>query len=201
MTTKAHSPTPFSRFSIFKSPSSSPSGKRRTPEKAAESEDNWYIPYNGPFEAPRQPYIKPKERDSWGDSLYGDDDDYDDGRERGGSGQYSDSRQWQGNESIAEMKGRPRARTTSMANEPNLRQRQAIPSYINIDASGGVGESPSPRTSRDTAPVKRSTSTFANIFNFSSSSSSANKLKSSRPLPLTTRQPSVNVFTTPCPFR
>ncbi|KAF8919461.1 hypothetical protein CPB85DRAFT_1429574 [Mucidula mucida] len=193
MTTKLQSPTPspfsrFSRIGIFKSSSPSPNRKHKGSEKVSDNEDNWYIPYNGPYEAPRQPYVKPKDRDSWGDSVYGDDDGDDrHAQEMNGNmrpnGWYTDA--------PSERTGRPRAKTTSAVstsgradtNRTEARNRQPFPSYINIDASGGVGESPSLRTSRDTSTVKRSS--FANIFNFSSSK----KLQSTRPLRISPRQP------------
>ncbi|KAF9027098.1 hypothetical protein BDZ89DRAFT_1160919 [Hymenopellis radicata] len=195
MTTKVQSPTPFSRFSrigIFKSSSPSPNRRNNASEKVSGNEDNWYIPYNGPYEAPRQPYVKPKERDSWGDSVYGEDDDDDDRHAKEMNTQHEDMRTngWY-TDAAGERTGRPRAKTTSAVstsgwadtNRADARNRQPFPSYISIDASGGVGESPSPRTSRDTSTVKRSS--FANIFNFSSSK----KLQSTRPLRLSPRQP------------
>ncbi|KAK0449846.1 uncharacterized protein EV420DRAFT_1564407 [Desarmillaria tabescens] len=144
MTTKSQ---PFSRLSRFGvSFKSNPSSRNRNPEKPAAEDDNWYIPYNGPVEAPRRPYAKPKERDSWGDSVY-DDDDGDVGSQRVAQNGWD--------------KGRPRAHTESA-----ITGRSGFPtrSYVNVDPPGGVGESPAPRISREST----SKSPFASIFSFGS---------------------------------
>ncbi|KAK0203476.1 hypothetical protein DFS33DRAFT_1383728 [Desarmillaria ectypa] len=155
MTTKGHSSAPgspfskLSRFGIsFKSNLSS--------EKPAAENDNWYIPYNGPVEAPRRPYVKPKERDSWGESVYDVDGDV-------------------GGPRVAQNgwgKGRPRARTESAitgrsgsSDASGLGTRHPTRSYVNVDPPGGVGESPAPRISREST----SKSPFASIFSFGSS--------------------------------
>lgn len=144
MTTKSQ---PFSRLSRFGvSFKSNPSSRNRNPGKTAAEDDNWYIPYNGPVEAPRRPYAKPKERDSWGDSVY------DDGEGAAQNG-------WD--------KGRPRAHTEPGRNgspDASRRSRQPTRSYVNVDPSGGVGESPAPRISRESTPK----SPFASIFSFGS---------------------------------
>ncbi|KAG7448817.1 uncharacterized protein BT62DRAFT_929891 [Guyanagaster necrorhizus] len=191
MTTKSQSPSSLSRLSrfgvSFKSSASSPKSRNRNPEKPA-AEDNWYIPYNGPFEAPRQPYAKPKERDSWGDSLYVDEKDEQvsqDGRH--------------GSQRIAQTgwgdKGRPRAHTESAitsksgsstfadASHHGLRNRNGrhpAPSYVNV---GGVGESPVPRIRYEST----SKSPFASIFSFSSS-----KKRASPPASISTKSDSNN---------
>ncbi|PBK90025.1 hypothetical protein ARMGADRAFT_1014688 [Armillaria gallica] len=144
MTTKSQ---PFSRLSRFGvSFKSNPSSRNRNPGKTAAEDDNWYIPYNGPVEAPRRPYAKPKERDSWGDSVY------DDGEGVAQNG-------WD--------RGRPRAHTEPGRNgssDASHRPRQPTRSYVNVDPSGGVGESPAPRISRESTPK----SPFASIFSFGS---------------------------------
>ncbi|KAK0494620.1 hypothetical protein EDD18DRAFT_350879 [Armillaria luteobubalina] len=142
MTTKSQ---PFSRLSRFGVPfKSNPSSRNRNPGKAAAAaeDDNWYIPYNGPVEAPRRPYAKPKERDSWGDSVYDD-----------GEGIMPNG--WD--------KGRTELGRNG-SSDASHRSRQPTRSYVNVDPSGGVGESPAPRISRESAPK----SPFASIFSFGS---------------------------------
>ncbi|KAJ7068486.1 hypothetical protein C8F01DRAFT_1364812 [Mycena amicta] len=175
------SSSPFSRLSLTgKGQKSSPRANRRiTP-------DDDYIPYNGPYEEPPR-RAQERARDSWGEHAYDDE----------GNNMINELHQryvhqdpWLEEED--DRKTRPRARThsgvsgrtvSSGAVDPHrssvglLRKtshntpRPPVPSYINLDASGGVGESPAPvaRFSRDTPTPPKRTS-LASIFTFGQTS-------------------------------
>lgn len=177
---------PFSRFTrgAFAFPS------RHEPKKKSVDKDEWYIPYNGPYELPRGPPRQEKARDSWGDAL----DEFDEGGVLGDKelqiryGGDFQLRHSNGRLAEEEQKGRPRDRsfsvhstrtTSSGAMDPsrgsltmNRRStvsaaRPPLPSYVNIDTmGGGVGESPMPhpRSSKDTHRIS-----IASIFSFAGS--------------------------------
>ncbi|KIK57811.1 hypothetical protein GYMLUDRAFT_246789 [Collybiopsis luxurians FD-317 M1] len=195
----------FSRFSrmgfgLLKSHSPSPTPQNRGNPKQDDERD-WYIPYNGPYEQPRDTYRRDKEplRDSWGDPVVegpgvNDDDlpilDDEELHNRYTIPRTSTSGNWS---PADERKGRPRARTQSTVSgrtvssgtvDPNRLSMAAgrrytvsngsnhppVPSYINLDTTGGVGESPVPnqRNARDTASSRRKSLT--SLFTFNSSS-------------------------------
>ncbi|KAF8196099.1 hypothetical protein BJ912DRAFT_1082997 [Pholiota molesta] len=161
---------------------------RNDTKKKAGPDDEWYIPYNGPYELPRDQPRREKARDSWGDVLEDFDDAVlgdkelqmryggDDFASRAASGRYGED----------ERKGRTRDRTfsgtsgrtmSSGALDPGrgsltLNRRSTVsaaqppplPSYVSIDAiGGGVGESPMPhvKTSKDAHRIS-----IASIFSF-----------------------------------
>ncbi|GLB42456.1 hypothetical protein LshimejAT787_1104710 [Lyophyllum shimeji] len=82
MATTTQNPPPLSRFSRLglglglKSSSASQSRARGNQKQGAE--DEWYIPYSGSYEPPREQFRRQKERDSWGDPVDGEDDVDDD---------------------------------------------------------------------------------------------------------------------------
>ncbi|KAF9479326.1 hypothetical protein BDN70DRAFT_993541 [Pholiota conissans] len=181
------------------------SSRNDTKKKAGDDED-WYIPYNGPVELPRDAPRREKLRDSWGDVL----EDFDDGvlgdeelQLRYG-GDFNNSRTSSGRFTEEERKGRSRDRTFSVASgrttssgamDPGrgsftLNRRSTVstsnppplPSYVNIDAIGGVGESPVPhiKNSKDAHRIS-----IASIFSFGalnrkSATSPFSELKTSR---------------------
>lgn len=194
MVTKTQNPTPFSRLSRIgfglgtKSNSRLEGGTRQS-----GADDEWYIPYNGPYEAPPEPSRRQKERDSWGDPVYGEDEDdavlasrelqklYGPGPEGGdGIGRFS-------GDGYGDLtrNSRPRDRiqsgvsgrtVSSGAVDPSRASigtqrrstvssshRPPVPSFINLDAAGGVGESPMP-LSREPSSTNRTS--IANILNF-----------------------------------
>jgi len=61
MATKSHGAPP-ARFSLFGLGLSAKNPKLR--QRDARDEDDWYIPYNGPYEIPHDP-PRPRDRDSW----------------------------------------------------------------------------------------------------------------------------------------
>ena len=66
-----------SRISIGLGLKASTASQPRTPEiqrRAAKADEDWYIPYNGPYETPIEPIGRQKERDSWGDLIHGEED-------------------------------------------------------------------------------------------------------------------------------
>lgn len=138
------------------------SSKKRIQAKTAESDEDWYIPYNGPYEAPPELPNRRKARDSWGDPLEPDDeedmvlDDREIHLRYGGHNDFSSS----GRRLEEERTGRRRDKKISNASgaidpgRPNIdanrrstgsaRTSQALPSYVSMDTLGGVGESPIP---------------------------------------------------------
>ncbi|KIY68199.1 hypothetical protein CYLTODRAFT_421795 [Cylindrobasidium torrendii FP15055 ss-10] len=188
MSSHSSSPTPFSRFSrigLFKSSSPSPSHRARS-GKGGEDSDSWYIPYNGPFEAPRPSHVQPKDRDSWGDSVYGGNGGGGDEKLMAHTYASSSAGAWDGPDTDG-TSGRQRSKTLSSTTSgvmdfrrEGVRQRAPLPSYINIDPSGGVGDTPAPRPSSEAMPPKRSG--LAQIFGFG-------KTKPLRVVPKTPRSP------------
>ena len=164
------------------------SSKSRIMPKTEENDEDWYIPYNGPYEAPRERPNRRKARDSWGDPLELDDEEdtvFNDKELHLRYGGHSDP-------SYADRQGermsRKRDRTTSVTSGQSVSSgtidpsrssvgyrrstvssgtRHFLPSYISMDASGGVGESPIPprRSSHERKP-----STLSGIFSFNAHS-------------------------------
>lgn len=184
---------------ILPFPKSTPGGfgfslKSRKPTKAAENDEDWYIPYNGPYEEPRELRNRRRARDSWGDPVEHEEDNdeltvlndrelhlryggHNDLIDRNTGSRYLEE----------ERKGRSRDRTFSLTSghtvssgtvdpsRPSMNTnrrvsggtRQTLPSYISLDAVGGVGESPVPprRNSKG-----RNRMSLAGMFNFGSQS-------------------------------
>ncbi|CAK5275394.1 unnamed protein product [Mycena citricolor] len=200
MTTRTQTSSPFARLSLMRK--GSQSARAREAYRAPAVDDN-YIPYNGPVEAP-PPRRQERGRDSWGDPVYEDDGDHliQELHQRYATDLSRDP--WHGE--VEERIGRPRARThsgfsgrtvssgTVDPHIPNIGAfrkssvtadgRPPVPSYINLDKSGGVGESPVPftRTSRDVPPQKRSS--LATIFTFGQSSKKNPLSPTKVPLPV-----------------
>lgn len=189
MGTKTQHSSSFSRFSRFGKGLQSHSASPHL--RGGYGADDDYIPYNGPYEEPPR---RRKERDSWGDPIYGEEDDdlvYA-GRElHKRYGHNPDSSGWRHDGDRADdRKARPRARTQSGVSGRTVSSgtvdpgrvsigtiprnslhtpaavRPAVPSYIHLDAAGGVGESPVPtqRASKDGGGTKRGS--LASIFTF-----------------------------------
>ncbi|EAU89684.1 hypothetical protein CC1G_10711 [Coprinopsis cinerea okayama7 len=169
---------------------------RTQPTKSkAEDDDQWYIPYTGSFEPPpREPPRRLRPRDSWGDPLDPDDDDdegladkelqerfreYGDTSSRNSSKFTDDDHKPRGRDrSFSLMSGRtvssgmvdpsrnsvlsPRRSTVTSG------QRPPVPSYIHLEAAGGVGESPVPHVTKEHLLSNRLS--LASIFSFASSS-------------------------------
>ncbi|RDB26946.1 hypothetical protein Hypma_005028 [Hypsizygus marmoreus] len=184
MTTKSQNPVSFSRLSrlglgLGLKPSN-PAPHRGHGSEKEQNEDEWYIPYSGPYEPPREPFRRQKERDSWGDPIYGEDDEDDtvltsielnkrygagynshfDGQFDGVTGRNVEEEE----ENVSRARQRQRTQSgvsgrtvssgtvdptrTSMATQRrstvSSSMRPPVSSYINLDAAGGVGESPIP---------------------------------------------------------
>ncbi|EDR03578.1 uncharacterized protein LACBIDRAFT_295200 [Laccaria bicolor S238N-H82] len=181
MTSQTQPAAPFSRFSRvgFGMGLKSRSRTRDSNNGAAGGEDEWYIPYNGPYEAPREPPPRRKARDSWGNLVGGEDNDavLVNAELHNRYGGYARGRD-------DERKSHTRDRTHSVvlggtpsSGEPSrtsigMRRRSTVsgnrptvPSYVNLGNSGGVGESPTPHL-RTTKEANRLS--FASIFSFGS---------------------------------
>ncbi|ESK95086.1 hypothetical protein Moror_13818 [Moniliophthora roreri MCA 2997] len=206
---------------------SSPRSKPQLTDKVKQDEEDWYIPYNGPYEPPRPSARQEKNRDSWGDPIdgteqveeeeehilgdpelhirYGGVDTGNSGEwKSGGSGNGGDTKPRQRNRTQSggslfsgrtvssgtvdpgrmSMGAYPRRSTVSSSSP-----RPPIPSYVNIDVTGGVGETPIPvyraSSSRDTSstPTRKS---LTSLFTFNSTS---RRRTSSKPSPDTNRPP------------
>ncbi|KAJ6628842.1 hypothetical protein B0H10DRAFT_2209286 [Mycena sp. CBHHK59/15] len=195
MATWTQTSSPFSRLSLIAkgSQSQSPSPRGRDPKRAPMDDD--YIPYNGPYEEPPR-RRQERNRDSWGDPLYGDEDSNNMIQELHQRYVPNDQSNDPWHEENEDRKGRPRARTHSgisgrtvssgtvdphrasvsvlrKASHHGTASRPPVPSYINLDAAGGVGATPvpPPRLSREAAPPKRSS--LASIFAFGQTSKKA----------------------------
>ncbi|KAF5391381.1 hypothetical protein D9757_001873 [Collybiopsis confluens] len=197
------SPSHFPRIGLglLKSHSASPSPRTRDIQ-SQDDEADWYIPYNGPYEPPRDTSRRDKEplRDSWGDPVVdGNDhempilDDEELHNRYGPVSPVSLSGDWSPPD---ERKGRPRARTQSEVSgrtvssgtvDPSrlslattarrntvtsASHHPPVPSYINLDTAGGVGESPVPkqRNYRDTPSSSSRRKSLVSLFTFNSAS-------------------------------
>ena len=167
------------------------SSKSRITSKTEENDKDWYIPYNGPYEAPREPPNRRKARDSWGDPLELDEEDsvFNDRELQLRYGGHNEPTGTSADRHLeGERMGRRRDRTFSVTSgqtvssgtidpsRPSIGYRRStvssgthhvLPSYISMDAAGGVGESPIPprRSSQE-----RNRTTLAGIFSFNAHS-------------------------------
>lgn len=190
--------------------------RSQTRKKGGEEDEQWYIPYNGPYQQPRETARRSKARDSWGDPLENDDDEeasvLDDRElERRYGGGYTDS---SGHDNAAldfqEARKGTRDRSASLASgrshssavDPSragttarLRThlpagpRPSISTYVNMDSGGGIGESPVPQTwLKETGPSSRLS--LGSMFSFGSSHKRSNSSpKSKDAVRLLTRNP------------
>ncbi|KIP07213.1 hypothetical protein PHLGIDRAFT_127761 [Phlebiopsis gigantea 11061_1 CR5-6] len=123
-------------------------------KEVEDSEDEWYIPYNGPYEPPPNKRYKEENRDSWGELLSELLSEEEDGGSKGASAR--DTRTSHAASAPAEDRHRSRVtsnasrqtRSTGAARASHLRSnppvRQATMSYVDLGQLGGVGESPTP---------------------------------------------------------
>ena len=176
-------------FPKFSRPAFGFSSKSRITSKTEENDEDWYIPYNGPYEAPRELPNRRKARDSWGDPLEPDDEEdavFNDRELHMRYGGHNDPR-YGDRHHEGERMGRRRDRTLSVTSgqtvssgtidpsRPSIGNRRStvssgtrhVSSYISMDAAGGVGESPMPprRSSQE-----RNRTTLAGIFSFNTHS-------------------------------
>ncbi|CAL1698942.1 unnamed protein product [Somion occarium] len=151
--------SPFSRlprlgFNFGPKPSP-PSPLRGSPQAQQaqdkeEKADDWYIPYNGPIEAPKPPRAESsQDRESWGDVLGGwlTDDHGRTSQERQGG--FSRTRALSSASHLTTSSGNVDPSRKSIAiKSPNVRipgkPRVTIPSFINLDNAGGIGDVPMP---------------------------------------------------------
>ncbi|KAF9266272.1 hypothetical protein L218DRAFT_897317 [Marasmius fiardii PR-910] len=225
MTTSSQNASPFSRFSRALGLSNkfntiSPRSKPQSFAKAKENNEDWYIPYNGPYEPPKPVARREKERDSWGDPIDGEDDDPEDHvladpELHNRYGQISSSPDWKGGQSGG---ARRRSRTHSGGSvfsgrtgssgtvDPNRvstgaprrstvsgsTQLPPVPPLMALDAVGGVGDSPIPllRGSSSSTPTRKS---LASLFTFNSSNKKWPSTPSAKPPPDPNRQAGMTV--------
>lgn len=208
MTTKSSNPPPFSRFSRLgfglgiKSSNIATSPRVRDSEKQGAVDDPWYIPYSGPYEPPREHFKRRKERDSWGDPIYGEDDEDDTAlaslelHKRYGvehnpraeddqlnravrasvDGHHDGTTRKQRDRTQSGISGRTGSSGTVDPSRASIgiqrrstvssSQRPPVPSYINPDVSGGVGESPMPPTHHRSSSKEANYTSIAGLFSF-----------------------------------
>ena len=173
------------------------SSKSRSTTTTAENDEDWHIPYNGPYEAPPN---RRKHRDSWGDMIDAEDegDTVLNDRElhlryggyqnpnNGGRPSEEERKDRERDRAVSITSGRTTSSGTVDPSRPSIGAttrhstvssgtRQAMPSYVSMDAVGRVGESPIPP--HRSSPERNRTG-FAGIFNFS-----AQTRKPSTPIP------------------
>ena len=167
--TKTQQPSsfPFSRLSRlgiglgFRS-QPSPTYTPKLPRHQQDEED-WYIAYNGPYEVPADT----RKRDSWGDIIEGEGGDQDTivndaefMRRYGGGGDKrrsvvgsSDESEYRRGRAQSMSSGWTSLSGTVDPSRKSIRKRSSYApkrprtasAYINLDAAGGIGESPMPR--------------------------------------------------------
>lgn len=188
----AHTPPRMPRLGIFTSRSSAAKSGPSSPlsRELSEQDDDWYIPYNGPYEPPPS-RNGPESRDSWGELLNGILSEGEEDEKRGGG------RGRDGRASHAASAPEPDARTRVVSNASRLTQttgaadqsrrntavrppvprsntqpRPTVRSFV-----GGVGEAPMPTErsapqagpstpQREPNPVISHRSSLASIFTF-----------------------------------
>ncbi|TFK80902.1 hypothetical protein K466DRAFT_503075 [Polyporus arcularius HHB13444] len=140
MSTQAQSSSPFSRLSRLAFPFKSNPSSPLSPEP---QDEDWYIPYNGPYEPPKEE----RSTDSWGHLVSGW---LMEGEERG-----------------------PRARAMSNASRPSgdqgsVRKNSRVQAaFIKLDQAGGVGDVPAPaRPRRSQEPPVHHRASLASILSF-----------------------------------
>ena len=205
-------------FPKFSRPVFGFSSKSRITAKTEENDEDWYIPYNGPYEVPRELPNRRKARDSWGDLLGLDDDEdavFNDRELHLRYGGHNDS-SYGDRHLEGERMGRRRDRTFSATSgqsvssgtidpsRPSIGYRRSTvssgtrrvpPSYISMDATGGVGESPiPPRSSQE-----RNRTTITSIFSLKTHSRkhSTHTTTSTRSATSSERTPSGNFVRKP----
>lgn len=212
MAADTQSSSPFSRlprlgFNFgFKPGPSSPLRETYTSpqrEKTQDKEEDWYIPYNGPIESPRPRAESNHDRESWGDLLNGWLTE--DPRESPQNGRSSSrARALSTVTHLTSSSGNidPSRKSIRMSSKP----RVAVPSFINLDQAGGIGDVPmpaersskyestiatSPQTAR-TSGTNANRSSLASIWSFGKKglrhSASLDQLSRSRSNASTTRE-------------
>lgn len=181
----SHSRFPRSGFNLGLK--SQPELRSRAPgSKRDRDDEDWYIPYTGPYEPPPEPRSsRNKDRDSWGDPIYGGEafEDsayhvhYGDGLsdDRGHGFRSSEESGVRGRERGRSFSSNYTASTTMDHGRPSYssqrrynttsHHRQPVPSYVNSDV-GGVGESPVPHLRQPKDRPLSHRASLASIFTF-----------------------------------
>lgn len=168
MSTQAQSSSPFSRFSRLAFPFKS-TQSTSTPLTADSQREDWYIPYNGPYEPPKE-----RNTDSWGHLVSGWLMENDGQGERG-------------------TRARAMSNVSRPSGEDHVRKSSRVQaSFIKLDQAGGVGDVPHPARPRRSqeVPVQHRAS-LASILSFGNKKqghrlqhvSSTGTLRSEHPLP------------------
>jgi serine/arginine repetitive matrix protein 2 len=138
------------------------------PPQQAQAEDEWYIPYNGPYEIPKE--LPKPPRDSWGEII---EDTFTAHRDlfEPASGMKTRSRAFSHASHQTGSSGAVDPNRKSMAASlrlpPSPPPRLPAPSFTTTRA-GGVGESPMPRTRSPTSPISTTRMAFATMFGLGS---------------------------------
>ncbi|KAF7799650.1 hypothetical protein EIP86_010890 [Pleurotus ostreatoroseus] len=148
-------PTRMSRLGVFTSrhglPKAGPSSSLSRTVADEEEEDDWYIPYNGPYEEPSEPSQRGP-RDSWGDLLNGWLSEEEaanargalprDGRSSQAASAPEDRARSRVISTVSRQTHSTGGRTTHLRSHPL--PRKPTMSFTMTDQTGGVGESPIP---------------------------------------------------------
>lgn len=190
--------------------------RSQTQKRGSDDDDQWYIPYTGPYEPPRETGRRNKARDSWGDPIDDEEDEFDamlgdkelQKKFPGGYSEYSALDNVK--RSMESSRRDTRDRSSSFASgrshssgvdptwggpiplpRPKLQSvpRPPAPSYLNTNTSGGVGESPAPHiTMKEGGNSSRLS--LGSIFSFTSSHKKG-AATPKYPADKTTRKPSL----------
>ncbi|KAG6845163.1 hypothetical protein H0H87_012959 [Tephrocybe sp. NHM501043] len=181
----------FSRFTFGLGLKSNNASSSRARENAID-DSQWYIPYSGPVEPPREPLRRFRERDSWGDPIEGDEEEDDTAltsidlhqHYTSANSQHSHAGDVQmygasGDGSVAGHRARVQSgvsgRTVSSGVVDPSRmsvlsqRRSTITSSVRplpFPTSGGVGESPMPPTHRRRPSKEGNRGSIAGFFSF-----------------------------------
>lgn len=186
MANSSHPNSRFSRIGFNLGLKSQTEYRNRAPgSRKGYNDEEWYIPYTGPYEPPPEPRSsRNRDRDSWGDPIFGPSNGEtleEDGLHVRYDGDLSDQQRFRtSGESRVRGRGRSHSVTSYYTastgvdhNGPSSDaqrrstvssyHRPPVPSYVNLDV-GGVGESPVPhlRQAKD-RPISRRAS-LASVF-------------------------------------
>ncbi|KAI0941838.1 hypothetical protein AcV7_002412 [Taiwanofungus camphoratus] len=171
MAAKSQPSSPLSRLSRLgiafglKSRPSSPLAREFEPERTAE--EDWYIPYNGPYEQPTA-VNQVHDRDSWGDLVSGWlTEDANVPRERNTDRRHAHSTR---SRAVSNASHLTLSSATADHSHKNISSRRAtragISSFIHLDP-GGIGESPMPqRSSQEQSRPEPNRTSLASILTF-----------------------------------
>ncbi|KZT66249.1 hypothetical protein DAEQUDRAFT_813694 [Daedalea quercina L-15889] len=147
MAAKTQNHSPFSRISrLIRSGPSSPLARDPHVEVEPPTREDWYVPYNGPYEPPHGMRESVVERDSWGNLVSGWLEG--DPQAMAENDRYARTSRDRAKSDAAALTVPPGNTTSSTRNQTFSTTRGAprtnVNSIIHLDQAGGVGEAPVP---------------------------------------------------------